>query len=159
MMVQDITWNKKERRSGVDRRRSGLPAWWRLLFTGARARIRRKEDRQRFFLLDRYSTPLFVTIVSILFLTITDAFLTLILIDHGASEINPVMAYFLGMGPLIFLMSKYLLTSISVFVLVIFSQILIYRTTIFVSRILSYACIVFSTVIVWELYLYYRFVH
>lgn len=158
-MQNETNWNGQERRMGSDRRGSDSPRWRKFVFGGVRARIRRKEDRYRFLLLDRYSTALFVTIVSILFLSLIDAFLTLLLIDHGAVEINPLMAYFLRFGPLVFLGVKYSLTSLSVFVLVLFSQMFIRQSTRLASRILSYACGIFSTVIVWELYLFYRFVH
>ncbi len=130
-----------------------------LLFNGARGTVRRDADRHRFLLLDRYSSALFIMIVFVLFLSATDALLTLILIDHGATELNPVMAYFLGFGPLVFLGVKYLLTSFSVLIIVLFSQGFILKTSIQVWKILSYTCGVFSTVIAWELFLYYRFVH
>lgn len=129
------------------------------LFNGDRESIRRDADRQRFLLLDRYSATLFIMIVSILFLSLTDAFLTLILIDHGATEFNPIMAYFLAFGPLVFLGVKYLLTSFSVFLIVLFSQGFIMKNTIRVSKVLTYICGLFSSINVWELFLYYRYVH
>lgn len=156
---ENINWDGIERRIGTDRRKGGLPTWRILLSDGARASIRRQEDRNRFLLLDRYSSALFIMTVFVLLLSATDAFLTLVLINHGATELNPVMAYFLGFGPLVFISVKYLLTSLSVFIIVLFNQSFIHKTKLYVSNILTYACGVFSTVVVWELFLYYRFVH
>ena len=78
---------------------------------GQRKTIRRQDDRYKIYYLDRYSSTLFACIVSILLLSVIDALLTLYLIDHGAVELNPLMAYYLNSDPLVFMSIKYLLTS------------------------------------------------
>ena len=108
--------DKTDRRSGNDRRDRKRFNIRELFVYGRRENIRRQEDIREIFHVDRYSTALFGAIVAILFLSVMDAFLTLFLIDHGAVEINPLMAYYLNIGPLTFIVVKYLLTSLSVFV-------------------------------------------
>jgi hypothetical protein len=112
-------------RSGSDRRtKSGLNI--RSFFLGGtRQKIRRQEDKRRIFYVDQYSPGLFFTIVSILFLCVLDALLTLFLLDQGAYEINPVMAYFLEFGPFAFFTAKYLLTIIAILFLLMFRNIVV----------------------------------
>ena len=101
-------------RSGKDRRTKSGFNIRSFLFGGKREKIRRQEDTRRIFYVDQFSPGLFFTIVSILFLCVLDALLTLFLLHHGAYEISPVMAFFLKFGPFIFFTSKYLLTIIPV---------------------------------------------
>jgi hypothetical protein len=65
----------------------------------------------------------FFTIVSILFLCVLDALLTLFLLNQRAYEINPVMAHFLKFGPFVFITSKYLLTIAALICLLMFRDI------------------------------------
>jgi len=139
-------------RSGKDRRsRSGLTIK-SLLFGGRRKKIRRQEDTRRYFFVDHYSPGLFFIIVSILFLCVIDALLTLRLLDQGAYEINPVMAYFLKYGPYTFFIAKYLLTIIPAICLLMFGNIVL--RLIKSTRSVLYAMAVFYlAVVVMQLYL------
>jgi hypothetical protein len=139
-------------RSGKDRRsRSGLTIK-SLLFGGRREKIRRQEDTRRYFFVDHYSPGLFFIIVSILFLCVIDALLTLRLLDQGAYEINPVMAYFLKFGPYTFFITKYLLTIIPAICLLMFGNIVL--RLIKSTRSVLYAMAVFYlAVVVMQLYL------
>ena len=109
-------------RSGKDRRTKSGFNIRSFLFGGKRENIRRQEDTRRIFYVDNYSPGLFFTIVSILFLCVIDALLTLSLLNHGAYETNPVMAFFLKFGPYTFFTSKYLLTFIPVICLLMFQK-------------------------------------
>jgi hypothetical protein len=142
-----------EQRSGEDRRIRRVPTLRYIFFPGRRQKPRRREDAQRFFFFDRYSTKLFVAIVVILFLSIFDALLTLYLIGVGSSEINPIMAFFLKFGPLIFMAAKYFLTSLGVVILLIFKNAFLVRPNIYIRSLFSYLIAVFSIVIAWELFL------
>ena len=101
-----------DRKSGKDGR--DLNKFTIISRNGKRETIRRKEDRNRIFYVERYSPALFGAIVTILFLSAIDALLTLYFTSHGAYEVNPVMAYYLQIGPYSFLTVKYALTSIGV---------------------------------------------
>jgi hypothetical protein len=142
-------------RSGKERRTDNKARLKYLFFNGRRERFRREEDREKIFFFDRYTPKLFAAIIAILMLSIFDALLTLILIDSGSSELNPVMAYFLGHGLLPFFVAKYFLTSMGVFILLIFKNIFLTRVKMHTHWLFSAAIIVFSAVIIWELFLIY----
>ncbi|MEJ2642652.1 MAG: DUF5658 family protein [Desulfosarcinaceae bacterium] len=158
-----MSMNEGDRQScqrlGTDRRQRFLPPLRYLLYQGRRRRIRRQEDHHRVVLLDHYSSTLFATIVLILTFSLTDAFLTLWLVDRGATELNPVMAYLLNHGPAAFIGAKYLLTSFSVIILVIFSQVFLWRLGIYIRSIIASILMLFSSVIVWEVYLLLRYAY
>ena len=143
----------RERRCGTERRQSHRSNFRYFLINGRRESARREEDRTRFFFFDRYNQRIFAAITAILMLSIFDALLTLILIERGSTELNPVMAYFLEYGPLPFIVSKYLLTSFGVVVLLIFKNVFINKINIYTHSLFSCVIFAFSTVIVWELYL------
>jgi len=142
-----------ESRCGRDRRTDNKSRLKYLFFNGRREGFRREEDRGKVFFFDRYHPKLFASITAILMLSVFDALLTLILIDSGSSELNPVMAYFLEHGLLPFIAAKYFLTSMGVVILLIFKNIFVTRAKIHTSSLFSAMIIAFSTVIVWELFL------
>ena len=143
----------QERRSGRDRRRDTKAHFKYFLVNGRRESARREEDKARYFFFDRYNQRMFAAITAILMLSIFDALLTLILIERGSSELNPVMAYFLEYGPLPFIISKYLLTSIGIVILLIFKNVLINKINMYTHSLFICVIFTFSTVIVWELFL------
>lgn len=146
-------------RQGPDRCTRLLPPLRYLLFHGRRKQIRRRADRHRVLLLDHYSSSLFAVIVLILAFSLTDAFLTLWLVDSGATEINPIMAYFLTHGPGVFIGMKYLFTCCSVVILVVCSNIFLRRVGIYIRTIITSILMLFSSVIAWEIYLLVRYVY
>ena len=145
-----------DRRSGKDRRSKDVPSAKSLFIYRRRKKVRRKDDKYKTSYLDQYSSRIFIAIVLLLFFSIIDAILTLFLIDHGASEINPIMAYFLKFGPVTFLSVKYFFTSYSILVLLIFSNFFIRKLKIYTHSFFSYALGTFMIVIGWELFLMYR---
>ena len=147
-----------DRRSGRDRRNQSRFNIRSLFIGGQRETIRRQEDTYKFFYVDRYSQILFVLITTILFLSVLDALLTLFLFNNGATEINPIMAYCLSHGPSTFILIKYAITCISVLILLVLSNVFIMRIKIYTRTIFGYVIGVFSCVILWELFLIYRYV-
>ncbi|MBW2603409.1 MAG: hypothetical protein JRE28_03690 [Deltaproteobacteria bacterium] len=145
-----------DRRSGKDRRSRGVPEIKSLFIYGRRKKIRRQDDKYNISYFDQYSSAIFVAIVLILFLSIIDALLTLFLVDCGASEINPIMAYFLKFGPFTFISVKYFLTCYSVIVLLIFNNVFLTKIKIYTRSLFSYAIGVFMIVVGWELFLTFR---
>jgi hypothetical protein len=145
--------NIKERRSGTDRRKSArlkLRSWYR---GGTREMIRRRAERNTIFLADRYSQSVFGAILLILFFSVLDALLTLYLIGHDATELNPIMAYYINVGPYTFLFVKYMLTSGAVVILLLCQNAFL-RTMRIYARSLFYVIVVaFMSVVVWELFL------
>jgi hypothetical protein len=144
------------RRSNKDRRKTGAPSMRFLFRGGRRENIRRQADKNKLFWADRYSQHLFTAIIIILFLSVADALLTLLLTGQGAVEINPVMAYYLNIGPYTFLIVKYLLTCVALVFLLICQNIFL-RTIKIYTRSLFYVIIIgFISVILWQCYLIYK---
>lgn len=145
----------KEKRSGADRRKDNKARLKYLFLYGRRENFRRDEDREKAFFFDRYNHKFFLAITVILMLSILDALLTLIVIDRGATELNPVMAHFLEYGALPFVIAKYILTSIGVLILLIFKNVFLSRLKIYTHSLFPCLIFVFIAVIAWELFLIY----
>jgi hypothetical protein len=149
---------RAEKRRCNDRRSNQRERLKYLLFNGRREGIRREEDRSKVFFFDRYNPKLFAAITAILMLSIFDALLTLILIDNGSSELNPVMAYFLQHGLLPFIIAKYLLTSVGVVILLIFKNVFLAGAKIYTHSLFPAVIVAFLAVIAWELFLIIRMI-
>ena len=145
----------KEKRCGIDRRTNNKARLKYLLFNGRRERSRRDEDGGKAIIFDRYNQKLFLAITTILILSILDAVLTLVVIQRGAKEVNPVMAYFLEHGTLTFIVAKYALTSIGVLILLVFKNVFLTKIKIYTHSLFPCVILVFIVVIVWELFLIY----
>jgi hypothetical protein len=147
-----------DRRSGKDRRLQKIPEIKSLFIHKSRKKIRRKNDKYKIFYFDQYSSKLFVAIILFLFLNIIDGLLTLFLLDHGATEINPIMAYFLNFGPLTFMSVKYFFVSYSVIILLIFNNVFLRKIKIYTRALFSCSIGVFMLVVAWELFLTFRII-
>jgi len=145
----------EERRSGKDRRHSQIAFHKFLLYGGNRQMVRRADDRKRIILLDRYDTSLLVSVMIVLCLSLVDGTLTLLLVDRGAVELNPVMRYYLTLGPANFLMAKYGITALALFILVALHSVVCAdrRHGIY---LLPFCKLTFGSVIIWEIFLLYR---
>ena len=146
-----------DRRSGLDRRKQTGINMRTLVGDGARRCIRRQADVGRTFLVDQYDVLLFVTVVGILFLSVIDALLTLFLLNHGAFEANPLMAYLLDIGPYAFFISKYVMTIFAAFsLLMLRAVVVVQRFNISTQALLYLLGWIYVAVVGWELYLVYN---
>lgn len=147
------TGGDSEQRSGRDRRTRVFPPLQFLVAGGRRRGVRRSEDLYRIVILDRYSPKLFISVIGILVLSVLDGLLTLYLIEHGSTEMNPVMDYFLKKGPFIFAIAKYVLTSLAVVIFVVVANCVLPRSNFRAQKLFPYALLAFGSVIVWEIML------
>jgi hypothetical protein len=109
----------EERRSGRERRaRPTSPFTLQSLF-GSRGHYRRKEDARKFLYVDVYSKSTVAFLIATMILSITDAFLTLWLVGKNVSEVNPVMEFFLNLGPFQFIMIKLFMTAFGLVTLLV----------------------------------------
>lgn len=120
---------------------------------GKRQTARRREDRQKSYGVDRYSLKIFVTILLVISLSMLDATLTLFLISEGASELNPVMAYFLEHGPLVFFVAKYLMTSFALVFILPNTNSYLFGTKVRGKILFGLFAVPFALAVKWELYL------
>jgi hypothetical protein len=142
-----------ERRSGRDRRvrRFGNLIW--MFKSGRRRQVRRASDQRRIHELDDYPKELFFLIILVLGLSVVDGILTLWLMDLGAREVNPVMAYYLKQGPQIFMAAKYLITAAVVLITVAMNHAVFLMLRVRTSHLLTAFAGCFAMVVAWELFL------
>jgi hypothetical protein len=108
---------KEERRFVADRREKPTTLGIYTLRGGRRRTVRRKTDKRKYICLDVYSTQLWITLLSLMILSLIDAYLTLFLIENDlVVEANPIMAFYAGYGNVSFVMMKTAITSASLFI-------------------------------------------
>lgn len=115
-----------ERRSGVERRRYSVAAYWRGALNPRRRAGRRETDRV-YTIIDWHSPRVLALVLLILGMSSLDGVLTLMLMSQGASEMNPVMAMFVPHNPGWFAAIKLTLTSLGAAVLVICARMKLFR--------------------------------
>lgn len=107
-----------ERRQPSDRRRRPTPLLSRFWLRGQR-RGGRRRDEARSIYVDRYEPREWVLILGIVVLSIADLVLTLLYVQAGGEEANPVMAWALSHGPDVFALIKLGVTVVGVLVLLL----------------------------------------
>jgi len=98
---------------------------WRTVLYGffrSRRRDSRRDTESEPLFVDWHHPWLFFLATGIMFMSGLDAFMTLQLLERGAIEINPVMAFMIGQGTLTFAVSKMMLTGFCVLALVFLSR-------------------------------------
>ena len=104
-------------RRGDDRRRRPTPALSRYSLLGGRRAGDRREDGVAPHYVDRYEPLLAAALVAIAALCAFDAVFTLLYIQRGGSEANPLMAAVIDWGPRPFLVVKCVVTNAGLIVL------------------------------------------
>jgi len=143
-----------DRRHQRDRRDRPTSPVTRSSLFGTRKHIRRVEDRQRYFYVDRYSVRAVVTVVATIVLSLTDAVLTLKLVATGAEETNPVMDFFLQRGAVPFLVVKYLLTGTCLVMFLVLKNHRFLRGTVSVKVIMMAVLLMYLLLICYEIILF-----
>ena len=115
-----------DRRTGADRRSLSLRTFVQGGFTPRRRAPRR--DVERHGLVDWHAPHLLFLSITILLLSVADAFLTLtLMMRHGAAEANPVIELLLEEYPRLFGGVKMVLTGGGVLVLVALARARVFR--------------------------------
>lgn len=89
-----------------------------------------------------------------LFLCLTDAVLTLSLLEMGAWEANPVMRYALEMGPKFFIFAKYFLTASGLIFLIRNSRLRIFNGAISLEEVAGALLLFYEGLIIYEVAIY-----
>ena len=134
-----------EKRTVGDRRRFG---WRTVMFGFLRSRrrdLRRNADADGIFT-DWHHPWLFFLAVGTMLLSCTDAFLTVVLLDLGMIEANPLMDVLLGHGTALFAATKMAFTGFGILALVFLSRSRFldrFRTGLILTTFFAaYACLV-----------------
>jgi hypothetical protein len=141
-----------ERRERTDRRDR---KYWSILYGNFNPRRRRPSRRlgdSRFHPVDWYSPHLLAVSVGILLLCAADAFLTAILLAHGANEVNPVMAVLVYRSVAMFAAFKMAGTGASIVVIVFLARYRFMRV-IRVELVLYAALAVYACLIGYEIWM------
>jgi hypothetical protein len=115
----DVTYERRER---TDRRRR---VWWSVCYGNFNPRRRtppRRIDEFRFHSLDWHSARLLAVAIGILLLSVVDAFLTLMLLQGGADEVNPIMALVIYRSVATFAALKMGLTGVGIVLMVFLAR-------------------------------------
>lgn len=140
-----LTGSIENRRMTEDRREFG---WRTVLFGFIRSRRRnlRREGDAGVIFIDWHHPWLFFLAVGTMLLSVTDAFLTLQLIELGMYEANPVMASVMNNSTAVFAASKLGLTAFGILTLVYLAKSRFLdrvRTGLFLTALFAvYACLV-----------------
>jgi hypothetical protein len=151
MDIQDENFAKRQ--SG-DRRRHKRPRLKYFLLGGRRKSARREVDKKEFIYVDQYRPRLMAAVILLLVLSISDGLFTLYLIDIGATENNPLMAYFLSLGAWPFMTAKFLLTSSGILILLVFHNFYSSILRIRIRTVIPTFVAIFLVVLFWQLFLH-----
>ena len=122
---------------------------WRTVvfgFTLSRRHTHRRVDDNDVIFLDWHHPWLFFLATGTMLLSCADAFLTLLLLDRGMIEANPIMGAVMAHGTAVFTSVKLTMTAFGIFVLVFLAKARFlnrFRTGLFLTILFSfYACLV-----------------
>jgi len=139
-----------ERRRFPERRRLTFRTLLRSGVTPRRRNGRRRGDRDG--IVDWHEPDLLFLALTILLLSITDAFFTVTLLANGATEINPLLAYVFQHFPGFFPIFKMTLTGVGVVVLVAMARARVFRI-VRVKTILQFILAGYVAVIAYEVWM------
>jgi hypothetical protein len=142
-----------EKRAQSDRRQSPTSAWSAFVPTGKRMAARRAAEHRRPYFVDRFSVWMFVFILLLLFASLTDAVLTIYVLQAGGDEINPVMGHLLSYGVMAFVLGKYLLTVFGLPLLLIFKNYYLFGTRLRVGHLIAVLVALYAVLIGYQVYL------
>jgi hypothetical protein len=116
----------EDRRQLPDRRIASTKSFSFYPVRGRRKRARRVEEGENYYV-DRYELRYLFLIISILILCFLDAFLTVILLQLGAEELNPFMLIFIKKDLVLSMIVKYVITALSLICILIHKNFRIFR--------------------------------
>ncbi|MHC1728665.1 MAG: DUF5658 family protein [Syntrophobacteraceae bacterium] len=141
----------RERRSGKERREKPTVLFSRSSLFGSRRKFRRAEDARKYFIVDIYNPFLVSVIIFTLILCVADAFLTLKLISENFQELNPIMDFFLKLGPLPFIMVKFSLTGFGMTTLLILNNYYLWQGRIKIGALLLIFPFFYLLLVIYEI--------
>jgi hypothetical protein len=127
-------------RRRADRRNRPTHPWIGLRGPRRRSGGRRASDQTGY--VDRYSRYDVALILAVFLMNVADAFFTMLWLDRGGKEANPVMDFFLDIGPTAFLIQKCIVVGAWLLVLLVHKNFRFARLGLHVS-LLAYAALTF----------------
>ena len=146
----------KAPRSRTDRRRRDLPFWSRRRLRGRRMRQRRADGHDALYLVDRVPGRVLVLAVAILIMTVVDGVFTVLLLERGCVEANPVMQYLLERGNWAFFTGKYVLTAAFLPVALVMNHYRLFGTRLRVGHFVPVVVVLYTLLIVYQVALWHE---
>lgn len=134
-------------RRGTDRRKRPTPILSRYAILGGRREGDRRLPGTSNQYVDRYETWLVAALVAISALCALDAVMTLLYIQKGGSEANPVMAAVIEWGPRPFLIIKCVVTNLGLVILCL------HKNFRYVKSVIATLLGIYSALLVYHLWL------
>jgi len=122
-------------RTVPDRRARPTPRFSRYTFFGGRRRRPRREDELEGTFIDRYSPRASLAVLWVALMNVGDSFFTLVHLQAGGVEVNPVAAQLLRAGRFGFVFTKSTLVAAALLVLVLHKNFPMARIGIWVSAL------------------------
>jgi len=141
---------ENDRRIINDRRKKSTPALSWYTFFGRRRGFQRKSDQEKGGYVDRYSSKLFLFLVSILGLNILDVLFTMMILDHKGWEFNPVVRSVMNVHGDGFWIWKFAIVSVSLTLLCLHSK---FRP---VKQIIVGLSLIYLLTIIYQLFVLFR---
>jgi hypothetical protein len=136
-----------ENKAILDRRKTPTPILSRYTIVGRRSRLRRKEDQEKGGYIDRYGNGLFIWVLLLFVLNIFDAAFTLIILDRGGHEVNPLIHWLIGTSGDHFISWKFAILSDSIIILCLHSK---FRM---VKPVFYFSTVIYSVVVLYQMIL------
>ena len=111
-----------DKRIRKDRRRQPTPGLSRYILFGQRKGLRRRIDQEKGGYVDRYSSGLFFFLVLIIGLNVLDALLTMMILELGGRELNPIVQSVIDLCGEKFWVWKFAIVSLSMVLLCLHSR-------------------------------------
>ena len=111
-----------EKRIQIDRRKQPTLGLSRYILFGKRKGLRRRIDQEKGGYVDRYSSGLFFVLVLIVSLNVLDALLTMVILEFGGIELNPIVQSVIDLCGEKFWIWKFTIVSLSVVLLCLHSR-------------------------------------
>ncbi len=101
----------------------------------------------------RYGKGRIAAVFSIVILTLMDSFFTIELVQNGATELNPILSYYLHHGHMAFFAVKYFLTTATIFIILAGESVFGPKLKVPANLLFGFYMVALTVVVYWEAYL------
>ena len=145
MVARRFSLRDSERRNLPDRRKQPTRILSRFTLRGRRKILRREEDQRRGGYVDRYSPSLLFFLLLIVGLNLLDALFTMMILDYGGWEVNPITRAAIEVYGDHFWVWKFSIVSVNVILLCLHSKFK------FVKRMILGICLVYLAIVFYQI--------
>ena len=139
---------KSDRRVVKDRRKQPTPGLSRFTLWGQRRAFRRGEDEKRGGCVDCYGSGLLFLLISVVGLNVLDALFTMMIIDVGGWEVNPIVGSVITICGDKFWVWKFGIVSVSLILLCVHSKFRFVKVAILSTTIIYIGIVLHQLVLI-----------